>query len=81
MTDRLAEILAARSSVARARQGSMPFSGPAVTVSKHELHEAIYHAVTTQRPPGMSKTTAHQIASRVADTALSILDFDKRAET
>jgi hypothetical protein len=72
-SDRVAEILDRRAGPQPLRQSVLPFAGPKVTVTRHELHEAVYHAVTTQRPSGMSKTAAHQLAGRAANAALDII--------
>jgi hypothetical protein len=42
-------------------------------VTRHELHEAVYHSVTLHRPSGMTKTKAHQLASRVAEETLAAI--------
>lgn len=73
---RMFSILRQRSSAADElhTQGTLPDVKPITyQVTRHELHEAVYHSVTLLRPSGMSRTQAHQLAGRVAEETLAAI--------
>ena len=71
--DALAAILARRTGRPVGMPQTTIGSAKQHTVTGHQLHEAVYHSVTINRPAGMSKTAAHQLAGRVAEMVLGLI--------
>ena len=71
--DALAAILARRTGRPVGMPQATIGTGREYTITGHQLHEAVYHSVTINRPAGMSKTAAHQLAGRVAEMVLGLI--------